>query len=76
MTYLYSAYTEIFAQWFDSLNAKFKSELLKDYEYFFVVNHCTTINAEENKVTSAMNIIGAAVQKAVELTSKASREIF
>ena len=48
----------------------------KDYEYFLIVDHRRTANVKESQITSSMNIIGAAVHKAVELTSHATREVF
>ena len=62
------AYSEAFAQWFDSLGPKTMKTLSKDCDRYIITDQREIGNLIEKQVTSAFNIIGVSIHRAMQST--------
>ena len=74
--YLSAAYTEVYAQWFDSLGEAIRGDALKGWDNFIVAENKNCPNTRERNIVSALNIIGTSINRASKMTAIATREEF
>ena len=73
---LKTAYTEAYAQWFDTLGIELRGSVLKNWSNFMITYKSTQIQTTENKIVSLFNIIGSSIERAIKIISIATREEF
>ena len=76
INFLATAYTEAYAQWFDSLGDSLRDFVLKDWQGLIVINNKTRAATRERNIISALNIVGTSIDRAAKITTIATREGF
>lgn len=74
MSTLGDLYSDIYAQWFDSLNPEVLIDMLRNYETLIIVDQRTTSSANELQRMPCFNGLGEASHKATGLVEFATRE--
>lgn len=66
-------YSEIYAQWFDSLSSDVLNGMLRNNEKLIIVDERTTSSTKELQLMSCFNVLGEAIHKAAGLVELATR---
>ena len=69
------AYSEAYSQWFDSIGSESMKALTKDCDRFIVTDQRKSGNLIETEVTSAFNIIGTSIHRAMQVAEFATGKV-
>ena len=69
------AYSEAYAQWFDTLGPETMKMLSKDCGRYIVTDQRKSEDLIEKQITSAFNLIGVSIHRAIQMTEFAVRKV-
>lgn len=69
------AYSEAYAQWFDHLGPETMKMLSKDCRRYIVTDQRQGGDLIERQITSAFNLIGVSIHRAIQLTEFAAKKV-